>query len=319
MKQATILLLIAVLFSCKREVNQTFSVPGFGGRLEEPTHSFPVVMSRGFHQAMLMRGKPIKNRPPKGGTDTTITPIDTTTPPTTDTVIVVDPVPTPSTEVSLTCPPVQNQLYDGPCMSFAACYARDIEQYYKSGASTYSQSTNIFSPHYLYNLVVQKNITENYSYYGDINYCSFGSAMLTNLDMMVSKGVCTWSSMPFNTDCYQLPNATQLAEGYNYRPPGYVGLYTSDIEAVKNQVRNKHAVLFTCSVDNSWINAGPGFIWKTRMGWGPGHGMAVVGFDDSKNAFKVLNSWGTGWCESGYGWIDYGFFATNMGAWCFSL
>jgi len=38
-----------------------------------------------------------------------------------------------------------------------------------------------------------------------------------------------------------------------------------------------------------------------------GHAMAVVGFDDNKHggAFRILNSWGTGWADQGYVWMRY--------------
>jgi len=38
------------------------------------------------------------------------------------------------------------------------------------------------------------------------------------------------------------------------------------------------------------------------------HAMCVVGFDDSKNAYKVVNSWGPTWGENGFIWIDYNTF-----------
>ncbi|OFX49158.1 MAG: hypothetical protein A2X13_09405 [Bacteroidetes bacterium GWC2_33_15] len=36
-----------------------------------------------------------------------------------------------------------------------------------------------------------------------------------------------------------------------------------------------------------------------------GHCYACVGYDDAKGAFKIMNSWGTSWASSGYGWISY--------------
>jgi hypothetical protein len=36
--------------------------------------------------------------------------------------------------------------------------------------------------------------------------------------------------------------------------------------------------------------------------------MAIVGYDDAKQAFKVINSWGTSWGSNGYGWISYNLF-----------
>jgi len=36
------------------------------------------------------------------------------------------------------------------------------------------------------------------------------------------------------------------------------------------------------------------------------HAIAIVGFSDEKNAWLCRNSWGTGWGEDGYFWIQYG-------------
>jgi len=33
--------------------------------------------------------------------------------------------------------------------------------------------------------------------------------------------------------------------------------------------------------------------------------MCVVGYNDQKSAYKIFNSWGTEWGDSGYGWIEY--------------
>jgi hypothetical protein len=37
-----------------------------------------------------------------------------------------------------------------------------------------------------------------------------------------------------------------------------------------------------------------------------GHAMLVAGYDDSRQAFEVMNSWGTGWGNKGFAWISYG-------------
>lgn len=36
------------------------------------------------------------------------------------------------------------------------------------------------------------------------------------------------------------------------------------------------------------------------------HGVNLVGWDDAKGAWRIKNSWGEGWGESGYMWIAYG-------------
>ena len=37
-----------------------------------------------------------------------------------------------------------------------------------------------------------------------------------------------------------------------------------------------------------------------------GHAVSIVGYDDTKQAWLMKNSWGTGWGMSGYCWIGYG-------------
>jgi fibronectin type 3 domain-containing protein len=40
-----------------------------------------------------------------------------------------------------------------------------------------------------------------------------------------------------------------------------------------------------------------------------GHAMTLAGYDDSKNAFLIFNSWGTNWGFGGKAWVDYNLFA----------
>lgn len=38
---------------------------------------------------------------------------------------------------------------------------------------------------------------------------------------------------------------------------------------------------------------------------GVNHGIVIIGWDDSRNAWLIKNSWGSGWGESGFMWIAY--------------
>lgn len=43
-----------------------------------------------------------------------------------------------------------------------------------------------------------------------------------------------------------------------------------------------------------------------------GHCVMLAGHDDSKQAFKVRNSWGTSWGLNGYFYMDYDYFFSNL-------
>lgn len=42
------------------------------------------------------------------------------------------------------------------------------------------------------------------------------------------------------------------------------------------------------------------------------HAMALVGYDDSRHAFRLRNSWGEKWGDKGSIWVDYRFFCNEM-------
>ena len=223
--------------------------------------------------------------------------------------VVVDPPST--TAFLLAMPPVIDQGGEGSCVAFGVGYAtRSAEQYYRTGATSYSNSTNIFSPEFLYNQI--KFGTD----------CESGSAMQTALDFIVANGISTYQSMPYSgsNGCTLMPTAAQTAEALNYKISGYSKIYTTDRMSIKAMVSQKHPVIITIVADNSFISAKAGFIWKTYSGSGSlPHCIAICGYDDAKNAYKVMNSWGTLWGDAGYSWIDYDFFTTRTGTWCYVI
>lgn len=42
------------------------------------------------------------------------------------------------------------------------------------------------------------------------------------------------------------------------------------------------------------------------------HAMVLVGYDDSRHAFRLRNSWGEKWGDKGSIWVDYNFFCNEM-------
>jgi len=45
---------------------------------------------------------------------------------------------------------------------------------------------------------------------------------------------------------------------------------------------------------------------------GEGHTMVAVGYDDTKKAILVQNSWGQSWAAGGYAWLGYDFWRRNV-------
>lgn len=227
------------------------------------------------------------------------------------TVVVLPPPPTTTpSSFSLVTPPVGNQGNEWTCAAFASGYAaRSIEAYYRTKATSYSTSTNIFSPEYIYN---QTKFSD----------CGSGTSITATLDLMKNKGVATWNTMPYSdvNGCSLLPTSAQDADAALNKIGGYSKILNTDKAAIKAMISANHPVIATIVADNSFLNAKAGFIWKVYSGSGAaGHALIICGYDDAKNAYKVMSSWGTAWGDAGYSWIDYDFFPTKAGTYTFVM
>lgn len=232
------------------------------------------------------------------------------TPPSTpDTTIITPPPGSLPSSHTIYMPPVGNQGSEGSCVSWAVSYARSADQFFRTGASSYNQSTNITSPEFLFNQT-------------KLDASCGSSAMMTALDFLKNSGICTWQSMPYSSSngCSLLPNSQQSSEALQYRIASYSKVYTSDITALKQLLAANRPLLTSFSIDGNFRYAQPGYIWSSFSGSAAAlHAVAIVGYDDSKNAIKIINSWGTGWADQGYLWIDYNFFKTNLASFVYVM
>lgn len=126
-----------------------------------------------------------------------------------------------------------------------------------------------------------------------------GSAEEANYPYTAVKGACnTGAARPYKATVWgyvnshvQIPSVAELKRALcNYGPLGVAVAVTPAFKAYKSGVFNENSI--------ADIN----------------HGVTLVGWDDSKQAWRIKNSWGTGWGESGYMWIAYGCNKIGYGA-----
>lgn len=214
-------------------------------------------------------------------------------------VITLPPIELPlSAEIKTPIPGDQGN--EGSCVPFACTYgARSIEYFYRTGATDYDYSSNVFSPEYTYNQTV-------------FYECATGTGIDPVMQVMIRQGVCTFDKMPYtDTGCSVQPNASQVSDAAAYKISGYAQIVHSDYTAIKQMIYTKHPVIITILADNSFISAEAGFIWRVGVSGVLPHTLLICGYDDNKNAFKVMNSWGVDWCDGGFGWIDYNLYLTK--------
>lgn len=198
--------------------------------------------------------------------------------------------------VNLSVPPVGNQGGEGSCVAWGTTYAGRSINWHKTHVAAYSTSVNIFSPEYVYN---QIKVSSS---------CTSGSYVTSGLSLLKSQGVCRWSLMPYtDVSCSTYPNTTQKTDAAKYKIASY-STVSRTTSAIKAQLAAGNPVIVAGPVNYAFEYLANGAVLSTFSGSSlGGHCYCVVGYDDTKGAFKFMNSWGTSWASSGFGWIKYGY------------
>lgn len=233
-----------------------------------------------------------------------------------------------TTEITLTkidltpkFPPIGDQGSYGTCVAWAVGYnlktaLNAIDNQWT--ASQLSSTTNITSPKDLF-WSIPKDLKGE-----DCNGTQFESAM----DALISRGGASLATAPYVEmgDCSQSPPgswATDAADNklVNYRKIADQSNPASmTVANFKAYLAEGRPVAIGARLGDRFMKWNSDAVIDNDTYLNPGmqhayHAMVLAGFDDSKSAFKVINSWGTGWGNYGYIWVDYDFFVSNF---CFA-
>lgn len=203
-----------------------------------------------------------------------------------------------------------NQGNQGSCASCAAAMGKSILDHVKNNAA-YPSGGIIYSPSYLYH---QTRLNPNDCITG-------GSTLLGNFEIMKTQGVCKLSDMPYGDDeCNSQPSANQKLLAANNKISNYKRLPDPLTAAdIKAHILSGSPVIvaFVCSTPYwgapfYFNTSNPNEVWTSQgQSMGSAHATLLYGWDDSKNAFRMLNQWGPGFGSNGSIWVAYSLVANR--------
>ena len=196
-------------------------------------------------------------------------------------------------------PPPGNQGERSSCTGWAVGYA--MMTYYKNVEfdRDVTLPENQFSPSYIYNQI----------YVG----VDEGSYVEHAAMLYFTQGGCSIQSMPYDLYDYTAqPTYDNHMEALKYKVKSWGLIYNAS--NIKACLAEGIPVILTFPTYDNFYNFTPSnYIYSKYEGRHIGsHAVCLVGYDDSKNAYKFINSWGTAWGLNGYGYISYNLVSNNL-------
>jgi Papain family cysteine protease len=203
-----------------------------------------------------------------------------------------------SADLSSNFPSPGDQGHQGSCVGWAVAYALKTYQKRVERKWPINSDDHRFSPAYIYNQLKQT---------GD---CQGGIHYVDALNLVRREGVASLSVFPYDPNvCSSLPDAGAKQSARPFAIAEWRRVNVQDDIEVKTQIASGFPVLAGIVVDRGFFSLRGSQPYSQFSGVnGPGHAVVIVGYDDSRAAFKLINSWGAGWGESGFGWIAYATF-----------
>ncbi len=189
-----------------------------------------------------------------------------------------------------------DQGQQSSCTAWATGYA--MRSYYEGRRRNWRFTTpsQIISPAYIYNRL--------HDFRGA---CDTGTAISDALDLLKTAGAPPLSAYPYvENDCTRPVSSDQERVGSEFRINGWSAVDNKRLDDAKGQLARGHPVVFGMDVSEGFENlVGRTVYDDTASPRTGGHAMVLVGYSERRQAFKVMNSWGTGWGDGGFGWVSY--------------
>lgn len=194
-------------------------------------------------------------------------------------------------------PVALNQGAKGSCVAYSIAHARTIlnseSKILADGTPNYEAYA---SGDYLF---------EKYKTY--LNSCN-GITFINGLDALKTEGTPSYADMGLVL-CGTLPTPEQEKKASKNRINDYYRLQSNndkpELEEIKRQIANGNPVLIGIPIDQDFSSSNLRLWDLNNSNNIDQHAVVLTGYDDEKQAFRLLNSWGSNWGNNGYIWATY--------------
>ena len=206
-------------------------------------------------------------------------------------------------DLSNRMPAVGDQGQLGSCGAWAVAYA--ARSYYTETQESRDirKPSNLPSPNYVYHLSRPGN-------------CDNG----TNVDRVVAvlkQGSLSLADFPYTDACVPPAPASVVAQAHDFRVRGYSQVNIGRPDDIRGQLAQGNPVIIRFFVSTAFEKLRNATTFTEPApppgdkltGW---HFITLVGYDEHRQAFRLINSWSARWGDHGYAWISYDLLKTRI-------
>ncbi|CAA7194083.1 C1 family peptidase [Chryseobacterium potabilaquae] len=195
-------------------------------------------------------------------------------------------------------PSIGNQGYnEQSCVAWATAYAATtiLERNF------FDRNAPARSPRFIYNQI-------------NNGICTATPMIKEGLDKLVELGACSIDEMPYNPgECSQEVSKDKIAQAKLHKLTKWATVNLKDKALVKTLLANNFPIIISVPMIDSFGSINKNTDWTVTYCpvYNTGttrHAVCVVGYDDDKKAFKVMNSYGKDFGDEGFFWISYDVF-----------
>ena len=198
-----------------------------------------------------------------------------------------------SVDLSSDFPEPKSQGNQGSCVGWAVAYALKSYQERKERGWDLTKEEHQFSPSALYNSI-------------RVGGCDGGSYIPDAFEALLDWGALSLKQFTYDeTVCSRLPTTREKRSAVEYRISSVRVVNVQSATELKSHLAADIPIVIGMEVYDNFDSYSGGVYSRVEGSLRGGHAVTVVGYDDSRGAFKIINSWGKSWGENGFAWIAY--------------
>lgn len=206
----------------------------------------------------------------------------------------------PSADLSEWLPAVGDQGEQSSCTAWSTTYY--MRSYYVNRAAGNAARPQSLSPAFVYNQLAPRGAR-----------CAEGLAIGRVLDFLKNRGAPPYASFPYAmSSCDALPDQTVEQQASNFRIRDWKRLERGKLDDVKGEIAAGNPVVIGMLLPPSFSYHKGSAPFDDITPSPDAHAMTVIGYDDNRRAFRLINSWGTAWGDRGYAWVSYRAFQSDV-------